>query len=189
MYVRAFACLVLLGVFAVSSFGKGRSRAAFRGAVDAARHLTGRARPAPLVVLVLLGEAAVVVGMATGLALSSRVLTTGAALVAGCLLAAFTVALVAAVRRGESAPCHCLGGSTAQPAPRHVVRNAVLLVLVVVVVVATPVATSADVRGVLLSALVAAVVVGAVALLDDLADLFRPTNGSLTRSSTSRPPT
>lgn len=188
MYVRAFACLVLLGVFAVSSFGKGRSRAAFRGAVDAARHLTGRARPAPLVVLVLLGEAAVVVGMATGLALSSRVLTTGAALVAGCLLAAFTVALVAAVRRGESAPCHCLGGSTAQPAPRHVVRNAVLLVLVVVVV-ATPVATSADVRGVLLSALVAAVVVGAVALLDDLADLFRPTNGSLTRSSTSRPPT
>jgi hypothetical protein len=186
--MRDFACLVLLGVFATSLLGKGRSRSAFRGAVGAARHLTGRARPAPLVAVVLVGEAVVVLGAAAGLATGDRAMTTIAALVAGALLAAFTAALVAAVRRGESAPCHCLGSSSARPAPRHIARNAALLVLVVVVV-ATPVASRTDPRGVLLSALVAAVVVGAVALLDDLADLFRPSRGSDRPSTASSPRT
>src|SRR4051794_13681345 len=117
MYVRDFACLVLLGVFATSLLGKGRSRSAFRGAVDAARHLTGRARPAPLVVVVLLGEAAVVLGAAAGLALGDRAVTTIAALLAGALLAVFTAALVAAGRRGEASPCPFLRGSTPPPAP------------------------------------------------------------------------
>jgi len=47
---------------------------------------------------------------------------------AGLPAVAFAVAVLAALRRGDRAPCNCLGGSVRPVGRVHLVRNAVLLV-------------------------------------------------------------
>ncbi|GAA0369601.1 hypothetical protein NE235_20065 [Actinoallomurus spadix] len=47
--------------------------------------------------------------------------------IAAVLLAAFTVAIAAAIRRGRRATCRCFGPSRVPLGPRHLVRNGALL--------------------------------------------------------------
>jgi hypothetical protein len=70
----------------------------------------------------------VIAGEACALALLVCAPRAGAVLSAA-MLAAFTVALVAAVRGNRRAACHCFGNSDAVVGRVHVVRNALLLAI------------------------------------------------------------
>ncbi|WP_020554394.1 MauE/DoxX family redox-associated membrane protein [Embleya scabrispora] len=96
--------------------------------------------------------------------------------IAGVLLAAFTAAIGAALRRGRRSSCRCFGASDAPLGPRHLVRNGVLLAASIAGLSATGVGSSADLLPPLAGCAVAMVVglVGALLIisLDDIVDLF-----------------
>ncbi|MET7851104.1 MauE/DoxX family redox-associated membrane protein [Streptomyces avermitilis] len=115
---------IFLGlVFLCSVVGKVRGPAAFAAFRVAVARLVPalRGRTGPVAVLVAGAETAVV----GALAVPSTV-AVGFAL-AALLLAAFTAALVGALRRDETVACHCFGDGGQPVALPHVVRNAVLL--------------------------------------------------------------
>ncbi|MFI6586828.1 MauE/DoxX family redox-associated membrane protein [Embleya sp. NPDC050493] len=96
--------------------------------------------------------------------------------VAGVLLAAFTAAVGAALRRGRRSPCRCFGASDTPLGARHLVRNGVLLAASIAGLSATGLDPSADLLPPLAGSAVAVVVglVGALLIisLDDIVDLF-----------------
>ncbi|GAB3437401.1 DoxX family protein [Flindersiella endophytica] len=100
---------------------------------------------------------------------------------AGLLALVFAVAVLAALRRGDRAPCHCFGASTRPVGGVHLVRNVVLgasagLGLTVGAAAAGPLEPAGVVAAVVAGAVAAALVVTA----DDVAELFRsvvPLNG------------
>jgi hypothetical protein len=163
---------VLIGIFAVSLASKVRGRSAyakFRESVVRWRVLSrGWSRAAAAGVVV--GEAAVVVLLALPWAG-----VPGFAL-AGALLAAFTVGISLAMRRGRAAACRCFGAG-ARLRLAHVVRNLVLLGVCVVGAAGATVSSGAPRRlpesAVALS--VAAVGVLFVTRFDDLVALMVPT--------------
>jgi hypothetical protein len=163
--------LALAGVFLLSGLGKARDRAAFVTAVRRVGRVRGRRAPAVVAVLVAVGEA-----VAALILPWPSTAPYGLAL-AGTLLVAFTVALAVAVRTGTGEPCACFGPSPAPVAPRHLVRNAVLLAAVLV---AAPPVLGADPAGsygvpeVVACLLIAAAVAVPVAALDRLAELLGP---------------
>lgn len=172
---------VLLLVFAVSLVSKVRSRQsflAFRAATTALlpRSAVVRTAAGPVAVAVVGAEAAVVVGLAV-----PGVVWAGVSLSAG-LLASFTAAIAAALRRGTSASCRCFGGSTRLGA-RHLVRNGVLLVLAGIPLLAGQRAAGdpvADPVVVVMTIGVAVVAAVLVISFDALVDLFAgPTNPSV----------
>ncbi|TDD53748.1 methylamine utilization protein MauE [Kribbella antibiotica] len=156
---------VLLGVvFAVSLVGKLRGTGDF---VEATRRLVPVrfARwDRPLAAAVALVELAV-------LALLVIQPTVGFLLALG-LLAAFTVGLAAALRRGESAPCHCFGSGSTPLGRRHVVRNAVLLTIAGLGL-AFP-AASPPFAELLPAATIAIAAAAIVIRFDDLVELYQP---------------
>lgn len=91
------------------------------------------------------------------------------------LAMAFAVAILAAIRRGDRAPCNCFGAS-ARPVGRvHVVRNAVLIIVAALGLAADaaeagPVGPAGGFAAVIAGGVLAALVVRA----DDLAELFGP---------------
>lgn len=113
---------IVAGVLAAAAIAKLRDRAATRAALRASR------LPESLDLTLPVVEAFTAFGL-----LMERH-TAWAAYVAGALLGAFTVFLVAEMLRGVEAPCPCFGASAAAPPPgaRAIVRNLVLLALVVV---------------------------------------------------------
>ncbi|MGI5237910.1 MauE/DoxX family redox-associated membrane protein [Dactylosporangium sp. CA-139066] len=172
-YLRVFLDMTIVGIFLASVVGKVRSRAAFHAFVGAVRDLGGIpvrwVRAAAAFVVVLEAAAAVLV------ALPAAITTIAGLTLAAGLLVAFTVVLVRALRRAPGPACHCFGGDGDAVAPRHVVRNLVLLGGCAAGVVMGPSTEGArEPAGLALCALVAGVCVGAVALLDDLAALLRP---------------
>ncbi|WP_327048276.1 hypothetical protein OG320_10590 [Microbispora sp. NBC_01189] len=166
--------LVLAGVFLVSVLTKLRTRQAFGEFTMAARRLGGL--PAtlgtPAAVVVVTVEAGTVALLAApGLDGDGR----AGLLLAGGLLLGFAVVLATALGRGTAVACRCLGGSDQPVSRRHVARNALLVTCAVAGAAMTSTAggTPVALPAAALCLLGASVAVGAVVLLDDLADLFR----------------
>jgi uncharacterized membrane protein YphA (DoxX/SURF4 family) len=172
----AVACRCLIGVvFVVSAFGKVRSRQAFREFVTSTAALVPR-RGRALSPVVVAAELAVPVLLAVPVTVR-----TGFGL-AAVLLAAFAVAIAAAVRRGVRTSCRCFGASTAPLGTRHVVRNAGLFAVAAVGALLGP-GRPAELAGVAIAAIAAVVLAALVTRLDDLVELFAPMPTSGGRSS------
>jgi uncharacterized membrane protein YphA (DoxX/SURF4 family) len=124
-YLMFASRCVLLVVFAASAAGKLRGASAFKAFRQATAALVPWARP------VAAGLAAVVIAAELGIVLLLAIpATTRWGLVAAfALLTAFTVAIAAALRRGNTAPCRCFGRSDSPLRTRHLVRNGILLLV------------------------------------------------------------
>ncbi|MYS86156.1 MauE/DoxX family redox-associated membrane protein [Embleya scabrispora] len=166
---------VLLGlVFLCSAAGKGRGGDAFRAFRESVGQLVPslRRRARPLVGLTGVAVATVVAEALVVVLLALPGTSSAGFALAAALLTAFTAALAAALRRKLRATCRCFGGD-APIAPRHIVRNLLLLV-----VAGTALAVSGPGTGTSYSpSLLLAVGCGAVLALltvklDELADLF-----------------
>ncbi|WP_051174264.1 MauE/DoxX family redox-associated membrane protein [Amycolatopsis orientalis] len=165
-----FGCrCALIVVFAVSAISKSRNRTSFAAFRRATIELVPAARGhgTPLAAAVVAAEFVIVVGLAV------PDTATAGLLAAGALVTAFTVAIATALHRGVTASCRCFGGSSTPVGARHLVRNAVLIVLAVLAFVLP----GHDGDGNDLAALGLAAVAGVVVALlvisfDALADLF-----------------
>ncbi|MEU9839996.1 MauE/DoxX family redox-associated membrane protein [Actinomadura sp. NPDC048032] len=156
------ACLVGL-VFAVSAVSKLRDLDGFARSVPAlVPAWPGRARPLAIATTAL--EALV-----PPLLVAQVTAPFGFGL-AAVLLAAFTAAVAAALRRGRRTPCRCFGPSSAPLGPRHLARNGVLLTCAVLGALSPGGLPPAG--GVAVAA--AAGLAGAVLIvsLDDIVELF-----------------
>lgn len=119
-YLRV-GCASLIGlIFLASAASKLRDFGGFRRSLPALAPV----RPwllQPLAVTVITAEAAVPILLAIPPAMSF-----GFGL--GCgLLGAFSVAIPAAMNRGQRAPCRCFGVSSTPLGAAHLIRNAILL--------------------------------------------------------------
>lgn len=177
--VVAIGCCALLGVvFVVSAFGKLRSRDALRAFAVSVREM--RVLPAglsrPVAVTVPAAEA-----IAAALLLTPATATLGAGL-ALVLLGAFTFGIALVLSRGGAASCRCFGMSDRPFAPRHLVRNGLLIIAALAALV-TSAGSTAEPHPV--AALLAIVVglVGAllIVVLDDLVELFGGAGHSIHR--------
>lgn len=140
------AALAIAVVFAVAAWAKARR--------PAHRELAALRVPMPRLLAGLLPPSEL--GVAVLLVVRPR---WGAAL-ATVLLTAFTVPVVAAVRRGRVVSCGCFGSSSSQPVGWGTIgRNAVLVVLAATAT-ATPSLTTPDLASVLV--LTGVIVIGAV---------------------------
>jgi hypothetical protein len=172
-------------VFAVSGWGKVRSRATLRAFADSLRPLP--LLPARLVIpvaaTVTAGELALVLGLgwsmvATAAGWSSS--RAGAGVVLGLtllLLAVLTTGVVLAIRRDTGARCACFGANQQTLSRRHVVRNAVLLAIAAtaLLLVAVRRPHPLELPGVLIALVAGAIAALFLIRLDDLVDLFLPT--------------
>jgi Methylamine utilisation protein MauE len=155
-------------VFLVSAISKLRHFGEFTRSLPALAPVrAGQVRP--LAMTVVATEAAVPV-----LLLFPAAVFYGFAL-AGALLAAFTTAIVIALKRGRRAPCQCFGASSTPLGPSHLVRNAILLISVLAGGLAL------DVRPQQAAGLVVAIAAGLVGAIlivamDDIAFLFARTS-------------
>ena len=99
--------------------------------------------------------------------------------VAGCALAAllttaFSSAILRSLHRGNRAPCRCFGRSSTPLGPRHLVRNAVLLLLSLLGTAVTFSTGALQLTGALV-ALIAGLFAGlAIAAFEDIAQLVVP---------------
>ncbi|WP_217250716.1 MauE/DoxX family redox-associated membrane protein [Streptomyces sp. AC602_WCS936] len=164
---------VLLGlVFLCSIAGKVGSADAYRAFRLSVAHLAPPLRRSTKTVapLVIAAEAAVPVALVVPTSV-----TAGFA-AAALLLVGFAVALTGVLRRGETAACHCFGGS--EPvAARHVVRNVLLAGVALAGAVGRPVTRGAETgssAGLLLAVGVGVLLALLTVSLDDLAHLFGP---------------
>jgi hypothetical protein len=170
---------VLVGVLAASAVGKLRDPAAFRGAVRAFRLVPVRAA-----------------GPCRARRAARRDRDRGAAdrpghprggfAAAAAVLAVFAAAVVRVLRRGVPTSCACFGRSAHPVAPRHVVRNLVLIALCAVGA-AGAAAGPPSLPGATLALLAAVPVVVAVVVLDDLAAVLGPPPTGPTRTRTPPP--
>jgi hypothetical protein len=166
-------CVVGL-VFAASVVGKLRGRRPYAGFVAA----TGRLAPVWVTSRVPVGVMAGGV-VAAEVAVPVLLVPTGTAwagfVLAGLLALAFAMAVLAALRRGDRAPCHCFGVSARPVGGVHIVRNLVLTAAAGLGLAAGAVAAGPLEPAGVLAAVVAGAVVGAVVVAaDDVAELFRP---------------
>ncbi|MEV0400318.1 MauE/DoxX family redox-associated membrane protein [Actinoallomurus sp. NPDC050550] len=120
-YVRAACASLLALVFVASAVSKLRDFGGFE------RSLPGLA-PVPARLVRPLARAVVAAEAAIPVLLLVPPATAYGFGLAGILLMAFTVAIAVALRHGRRAPCRCFGASSTPIAPRHLVRNATLLV-------------------------------------------------------------
>lgn len=113
------ACLIGL-VFAVSAVSKIRDLDGFAASVGA----LAPAWPAPARVTAIAVTA--LEALVPPLLIAPVTAPAGFAL-AAALLAAFTTAVAASLRRGRRAACRCFGPSSVPLGPRHLARNGALL--------------------------------------------------------------
>lgn len=163
-----FGCrCLLIVVFAWSAFGKVAGTEAF----VAFRRATARLFPPARRIAAHVGVA-VIVAEATIVVLLGIPSTVHSGFIGALgLLAVFTVAVATAVRRGNQAPCNCFGRSASPLGPRHLVRNAVLLLCAGTGLAAAP-AGNTELAGLLMAGLAGVVVAALVVSFDALADLF-----------------
>ncbi|HET6296624.1 MAG TPA: MauE/DoxX family redox-associated membrane protein [Kribbella sp.] len=173
------ACSVALSlVFGASSASK-VGRSAFRGFTASAgplkmlpqsfRPLASRA----VVVAEIALTAVLLIG--TGAAATSALVPVAVVGLAGAavLLLAFTIAIVATLRRGGQQACRCFGARAIPLGPAHVVRNALLLAVALAGLVTVSGADPSVEPGGAALAGVAGLVAGLlVTRFDDLTDLF-----------------
>jgi Methylamine utilisation protein MauE len=168
---------VLWLVFAVSTAGKLRTWRGFVASLRPLGLLPGRLVPATAVavataeVTVLLGLSAAVAGV-LDLVPAGPVVRFGGLVAAAALLGVLTGGIALALRRGSSAPCACFGASTRPLGGRHLVRNAILLLVAAgaLVTPAGPVVPAGALLGAAAGALVAVLLIR----LDDLVELLAP---------------
>lgn len=170
-YLTAGCRSLLALLFLASAAGKLRGAGAYRDFVAATARLAPRFLPARrAAVAVVAAEIAVVVLVAV------PATTAAGFLLAVALLTAFTLAILAALRRDERAPCACFGRSRRRLGRGHVVRNLLLLVVAGLGLAGSAFAAAGptDTAGLLTA--VAAGAVGAllVSFADDFIDLFSP---------------
>lgn len=172
MVYVVMGCRALVAVvFVVSVVSKVRSRKAYAEFVAATRQLA----PPPLVAAAR-PMAAAVVGMELAAVLLVAVPPTvlfGFG-VAAVLLAAFSGAILLALRRGERAPCRCFGSSAQPLGYTQVVRNAALLA-VSVLGAAGGLSTAGvtELPGVVLAVAAGGILAMLAIMADDIAALFR----------------
>jgi hypothetical protein len=165
-------CVVGL-VFVASLVGKLRGRKVYAGFVVAA----GRLAPGWVVSRV---PARVVAGgvIAAEAAVLVLLVLPGTALVgfvlAVLLALAFAAAVLAALRGGDRAPCHCFGVSARPVGGVHIARNVVLAAVAGLGLAAGGAAGPLEPAGVVTAVVAGAVVAAAVVVAEDVAALFRP---------------
>ncbi|MET7464362.1 MauE/DoxX family redox-associated membrane protein [Nonomuraea sp. NPDC005501] len=168
-YVRVGCAWLIAVVFAITAVSKARDLAGFARSlpdlVPVPRALT---RPLAVVVAALEGLVALLVAVPL-VAGVSGVVAYGLGL-ALLLLAAFTVAIAVALRRGRRAPCRCFGASAAPLGARHLVRNG-LLIIAAALGLLQP-AGSPALAGVVVAGVAGLIGAILVAAFDDLVDLF-----------------
>ncbi len=128
MLYLAVGCRAALAiVFLLAVTGKLAGRNSFREFTDsvAAMRVVPARAARPVAIASVTAEALVVL-----LAVSPAQVTA----VAGCALAGllsitFSGAIAVSLRRGNRAPCRCFGRSAAPLGPRHIARNAILLIV------------------------------------------------------------
>jgi hypothetical protein len=162
---RSLVALLVL----VSAASKLRGRSAYTDFLAATRRLAPPWPPVGVAAAtVVAAELAIVVLVAV-----PATVRAGFALAMG-LLAAFTCAIAAALRRAERGPCACFGASDRPIGHGHVARNLVLMgVSALGLLTYAPV--TGDVAAMLTAVAAGAVAAIVVALGDDLIDLFSPT--------------
>ncbi|WP_327287687.1 MauE/DoxX family redox-associated membrane protein [Streptomyces sp. NBC_01198] len=166
----AMSCrILLLVVFTVAVVSKVRSAESFGGFV---RSVRGFAALSPsqgrVVARAVIGAEAVVIVL---LLLTGPRVTVGFAL-AGSVLAVFSLAIGASLRRGARVPCRCFGASTSSSGALGLVRNGFLIAVAVTGAVGThhglpPASGAVAAAG---TGLVLGVV---VTVLDDIAESLR----------------
>lgn len=166
-YVVLGGRVLIAVVFAVSAFGKLRSRSSYRAFAAWLAGLPvlparGRTAAAPVMAA---AETAIVLLLALPWTVQAGLLAAAAT------LAVFTVGTLVVLRRGVREPCQCFGASTVPIGARHVVRNAALGV-VAVVAASGPAAAAMRGSGVALSLVMAVSAATIVLFLDELAALF-----------------
>jgi hypothetical protein len=170
MGYAVFGCRSLIGlVFLVAVVTKVRDFDGFAGSVRRLAPLLGRLTVvaagavlgAELLVVALLAVPGTL-GWGTGLAL---------ALV---LDLAFTVAMVLALRRGVTAPCHCFGSPRRPLGAVDVARDVVLAAAAAVGLVGAAPGTPPHPLGLLVAGAAGAFLAPLLILLDDLVELFVP---------------
>ncbi|MEN3609089.1 MauE/DoxX family redox-associated membrane protein [Plantactinospora sp. ZYX-F-223] len=173
--VLPYLCLVCRGavvvVFALSAFGKLRSRAAYARFRRSTRLLTGLPEePASaLARLVVAGEVTVAVTTSAG------PLSTAGLGVAGVLLCGFTWALARSPESGQALECGCFGSSVSATRHTAIARNVLLLGVVFGGLVSSHLATGAvSMRwdAILLCALAAVALATFITRLHEITSLF-----------------
>ena len=172
-YVIIFSRVFLGLVFLWSAASKVWPSAAFRSFRRTVGHVAPwlRRRSAPFAVLAVMAEAVVVVTLTV-----PATVGVGFAL-ATLLLLAFTAGLLGVLRRGANVACHCFGDGDEPVAPRHVVRNAALLLTAVAGLAAWLTAPDGGVvtaAGLLVAGGLAVVLTLLTVALEDLTALGRP---------------
>ncbi|MFF9345726.1 MauE/DoxX family redox-associated membrane protein [Streptomyces sp. NPDC014734] len=171
MELVSWSCRTLLAVvFAIAVAGKLRGAGSFGAFVRSTRELAAlSARRGLAVARLVIGAEAVGVVL---LLCPGRAAVAGFAL-AGCLLAAFTVATGASLRRGVRVPCRCFGSSAGDAGVLHLVRNGFLIAVAVVGAAGTPPGLP-DTAGGLAVAVATGLVLGVVVtVLDDISESLR----------------
>lgn len=167
------SCLLAL-VFLVSAASKLRRGHDFRLFADSVRDMALLPGWAVVPVAAVVAGAEAVAPLLL-IPLPGRAPTTVGFVLAGLLLTAFTVALLAVVRRGVPTSCRCFGESTAAPVGRtHVVRNLALTGLAGLGGYASLADTTTTGQLVVLAMPLAAAGALVVSRLDDLVALVRP---------------
>ncbi|GAA2577200.1 MauE/DoxX family redox-associated membrane protein [Actinomadura fulvescens] len=178
-YVAFGARVLICLIFAVSAAGKLRGRAAFTEFTRTTRVLLAaalRRREVGRTAAVWTGRVVVAAEVAAVPLVLAPVTAVAGLGLAAALLAAFGVAMAAALRGGVSTSCRCFGASTAPIGWRHVARNALLVCVAVAGLAAASTVGSPPPAGMALAAVSAAVLALLVIRLDDLYDLFAAPN-------------
>ncbi|GAA2015371.1 hypothetical protein GCM10009839_08290 [Catenulispora yoronensis] len=167
-------------VFVASAVAKASAFGAFRVELP---HLiprlsrpSRRVRPSRRSGPVVTGLAAFVVAAegATAALMAVPATAEAGAAIAAALLVAFTGVLVRALRVADGAACNCFGASTSAVAPRHVVRNVLLLGAALLAAASPADPPHASLRAVGWALAVAITAAVPVVLLDEFADVLRP---------------
>ncbi|MET8863873.1 MauE/DoxX family redox-associated membrane protein [Nonomuraea sp. NPDC004580] len=165
-----FGCRVMLAVVflaaAVSKVRNRRDRAAFRTSLGAFG-VKARFRPA-VAAAVIAGE------LATAALLAADATALAGLALGSALLIAFAVTIGAVLRRGSSVSCRCFGASTQPLGRRHLVRNALLLLVAAAGVTGTAPAAGWDPGALLVAGFMAVIVAALVISYDDLVSAVLP---------------
>ncbi|WP_020525511.1 MauE/DoxX family redox-associated membrane protein [Catelliglobosispora koreensis] len=157
-------CRCLLAtVFVVSAASKVSGSGEFVTALRAMTGVSGRLSVAMAAAVVLAEAAAVVLLLVPATAIAGLLLTAG-------LLVAFSLAILRALGKGNTASCQCFGASTSPLSRRHLWRNGVLLAVAVVAQASGPSQPGAQQFAIAL--ITAALPALLVIRLDELADLL-----------------
>lgn len=173
MWYLAIGCRAAIAiVFLLALAGKVTGRESFGEFTASVRAM--RVVPARAV-----GTVAAASVTAEALVVVLAVIPTTVTAIAGCGLAAllaivFSAGIAASLRRGNRAPCRCFGRSATPLGPRHIMRNAILLIVAAAGLAATLGHQAVSAPGVVVAAGTGLFVGIVIASYDELAELLAP---------------